>query len=243
MNLRRDVARAVDEAADPSTPLERLRVLAVHDSRVVRAAVAARRPLSRELAEQLREDDAWQVRFALIPAAEGDPERQLMLAASTDKWMRAILAEVPGLSIEAQRILAGDEFSETVGRIAKNTRDRALYDELMLDPRPRVRGFCAWNDALCTADDARRLARDRSSVARASAVHRPELDESDLIELARDRSASVQWQVIATRPSSRAALEIIAREGDDVNALHARRALESLDAVARHHDLPDGAGA
>lgn len=227
MNSNREHSARVAEAAAGQTSEDRLAELKSDPSDVVREAIARREDLPLSFVEQLKDDPAWQVRFALVKGSRADRLRQLIVATSRDSKTRALLAEVRSLEAEVGLVLANDPASEVPERLAKVTRDRELFDILLRDRRPRVRAMCAWNEKLITEDDIEVLLEDPSWIARAALVHRSELTGDQLAVLARDRSAQVQWQVVVRREATpRSILEIVAAEGDPSNSAQARQRID-----------------
>jgi hypothetical protein len=126
-----------------------------------------------------------------------------------------------------QEALARDESWQARGWIATSTQYRDLFDALLADPHPRVRGWGATNPR-ATLNDLEKMITDPSAVTRAIAVESGVRYPNDvqLIRLARDRSVNVQWAVIVRVGTPREAVEIVADEGDDMNRQQASFVLE-----------------
>ncbi|MBU4214079.1 MAG: hypothetical protein KJ792_05435 [Actinobacteria bacterium] len=220
------------------TSLSRLAELAGHSSARVRDAVALNPSTDDATLLRLAYDDRAEVRIGAAvtggsrPALEGD------LAASPDKWVRAILAHAyaaaPHLQLlrPTQERLTEDSFYEVRERIAETTAHRDLFERLLADPDPRVRGRCGSNPrALRT--DMDRLLGDRHLEARRVAVTFGALfpDEEQTLRAAQDRSAEVRWAVLFRAGAPRSVAIALADDPDESVRDHARSAVRDRGGV------------
>lgn len=243
------------DASKPSTPPERLRELGRHRLIAVRMAVAANPSAPGDLVIQLSADASPKLREQVACNPSIDDKTMLVLAEdreppvrraaainargrdrvletlsrSDDAVVRQIVAwhnSVVPLHHDLQTRLATDHDGEVRGHIAGSTQYRALFEQLMDDSNPRVRGACAANPRAMRSD-IERLITDRSATVRSMAVALGVVypDDEQLIRLARDRSVSTQWAVIMRVDAPREALEIVAEEGDDMNRSQASASL------------------
>ena len=128
-----------------------------------------------------------------------------------------------------QRRLAEDASADVRGIIAKATPYGAIFDDLLNDPDPVVRGWCAGNPRIFL-EQMEQLVSDRARATRAMAAShglRYPTDEQ-LIRLARDKSAGVRWSVIFRVDTPREALQILVDDTDEMNRLHADLALNGI---------------
>lgn len=204
------------------TPAHRLRELAAHPSKRVRAAVAESPRIEDSLVIDLAADVDEMVRVTAASNAAARPLVERDLAASPDKWVRAVLAHTYAYKIEqlqrqTQEVLVCDEFPETRMRIAETTSHRDLFDVLLEDDRPEVRGACAGNPRAHRTDVDRLLA-DPSWKTRAAAVtsglNYP--DREQLIRVATDRSAEVRWQVLFRAGAPLEVAGLLATDDDEM---------------------------
>lgn len=225
------VATLVDEAAS-ARESARLRELAPHESKEVRVAVAANPLADNETIQLLLGDGDESVRLAAAGNLADRPKLQLAVVDSEDKWMRAVLAHTflrqdhLSLPYEVQAALAHDAFDETRQRIAETTDFADLFEMLLEDATPGVRGWCAANPRISRAQMGA-LVSDRAWKVRALAatlgLKFP--DDEQLLRLARDRSAEVRWAVLSRVDRPREAIEILADDSDERNRRHAQLAL------------------
>lgn len=226
---RRPVAEAIAEAEHPATSPERLAELAAHTSEKVRNAAAAAPRASDETVRVLAHDDSDWVRGAAASNAAGRPSVEADLAGSPDKWVRAILAHTYALEPHkqllraTQEVLAADSFRDVRQRIAETTAYRELYERLLGDPDPRVRGACASNPR-ASAEDMERLLTDRHRDTRAMALDGgARLTHEQLMRAARDSSADVRF-VTLYRPGSPDAVAYALSDDADDTVREAARA-------------------
>jgi len=64
-------------------------------------------------------------------------------------------------------------------------------------------------------------------------------DDEQILRLAEDRSAGVRWAVVCRVDRPRAALELIAKDKDEVNADHARSELADERSINSAHVTTD----
>jgi len=173
-------------------------------------------------------------KLSYFEALRGRPSLEAPLSTWPDDAVRADLAFTYGwakdgrLARDTQVVLANDLSSRVRENMARTTTYRDLLDALLRDGDPDVRAYCADNPRI-DRDQMEVLLRDRLARVRATAVangHRYP-DESQLLRAASDRSALVRWSVIFNTRSPREAIEIIARDADEMNQRHARIRLES----------------
>lgn len=153
-------------------------------------------------------------------ARGGDTQMRIALA-STFAWV-----DDRSLPEATQRILAADESREAREWVAQTTNLLSVFEVLMRDEDPRVRGRCAANPRI-TREQIERLISDSAWQTRSLAVQLglryP--DDEQLIRLATDRSSSVRWFVIFRVDAPREAVELVARDADELNRHHAERLL------------------
>ena len=217
--------------AEGTTDSERLDVLGRHKSKLVRMAVAEN-PATSDGTMRVLLQDATSVRLWAAGNLADRPALHSLALSSEDRWVRAILAHTFArrddrtLPYGVQRALASDEFFETRGRIAETTNYADLFESLLRDENPRVRGRCAANPRI-TLDQMERIVTDRSKDVRGSAaalgLQYP--DDDQLVRLAQDRSAGVRWAVLFRPDRPRRAVELIAQDSDEINRQHAEHAL------------------
>ncbi len=206
--------------------------LAKHRFATVRRAVASNLRTPDQVVVVLAADAHEMVRLDAAASALYRPGIHDGLSRSSDKWVRAVLADVyattPGraLAYEVQRRLAQDEFNEVRIRIATHTAYLDLFEVLLGDDDPKVRGSCASNPR-ATRDHIETCIGDRSWQVRAAAAANGVLypDADQLIRLAQDRSAQVRWSVLFRVDTPTAAIAIIASDSDEMNRRHAMQAL------------------
>jgi hypothetical protein len=206
---------------------ERLRELAGHRFVTVRQAVAENDAAPDDVVIGLVEDANPVVRSAAATTGTARPGTHAALAASSDRWVRAILAHTAAAgarppAYEIQRGLVEDSVAEVRERVAETTSFQDLFDRLLRDPSPRVRGICAANPRV-TRDVVDRLLSDPSAVVRrlavAGGIRYP--DDGQLLRMASDRSVEVRWQV-AIRPGAwRRALDVLSYDSDEIVRGHA----------------------
>lgn len=175
MRRRRPVADAIAEAEYLGTSAERFAELAGHASARVRQAVADAAAATDETVRLLIRDGNDLVRITAANNVGGRPSIEADAAASEDEWVRANLAHTYAqepykqLLRQTQEVLVGDSFREVRMRMAETTGYRDLYERLMADPEPRVRGACAWNPRV-TPEDMEIVLQDRHRETRAMAL-------------------------------------------------------------------------
>jgi hypothetical protein len=219
------------DAQEPGTPVGRLVELSTRRSVRIRSAAAANPSIPDDLVLTLARDTNAAVRMAAADNSRGRPFVVRVLASSPYPAVRSAIAALnasgPGsVDRELQEQLADDTDPECRRSIARATNYLAVFEQLLRDPDPKVRGECAANPR-ATREHIETLVTDRSKVTRRMAVWSGVLypDDEQLVRLARDRSADVRWGVISRVGAPREALEIIAAEPDETNSSHARRAL------------------
>lgn len=123
--------------------------------------------------------------------------------------------------------LAADTSTDPRVWIAQTTPYLDLFEALLRDGDPTVRGSCAANPRI-TREQMQVLVEDRIAKTRRLAVafglRYPDADQ--LIRLASDRSAEVRWAVLFRVDAPRRAVEIIADDTDEMNRRHAQGFLE-----------------
>ncbi|MEP6479113.1 MAG: hypothetical protein ABJB03_09230 [Rhodoglobus sp.] len=219
----------IEVAKNPSTPPATLQRLSVDRSARIRLAVAHNPSLDDELVLALAEDPTPIVPLAAAWNARGRPAVIPVLARSLDASIRRIVASLnrsSQLEHDTQQLLAADENREVREQIAETTQYRDIFESLMSDPNPRVRGHCGGNPR-ATRDDIEQLLADRSGTTRTLTVvlgvKYP--DDDQLVRVARDRTVNAQWAVVMRVGSPRVAVEIVALEGDDTNRQQAEAVL------------------
>jgi len=203
LRRRRPVAEAIQEAEHPATTVQRLGELAEHASARVRDAVATAAGASDDLVRRLAADADRNVRLGAATNAAGRPGIEADLAASDDEAVRSILAHTYAsepykqLLRATQEVLSSDPSREVRARIGETTGYRDIYDRLLADHEPRVRGACADNPRT-TAEDMERLLSDRHRDTRAMALDSDSghLTQEQLLRAARDPSADVRWATL-----------------------------------------------
>jgi hypothetical protein len=169
------------------------------------------------------------VRYAVADNPASDDETIALLLNDPNESVRytaaSNLAERPALPRDVQRALMTDTFAETRSRIAETTNQLDIFETLLQDSDERVRAACAANPRI-TREQMERLVTDRRWEVRASAAARGMRypDEEQLLRLAQDRSVGVRWTVVYRPDRPRAALELIARDDDEMNA-HAAKCM------------------
>ena len=213
---------------------ERLRELATHKSVLVRCAVSNNPNTADETIEQLLADSNGSVRMRTASALADRPALYAHAVDSPHRWVRASLATVfsrhddRSLPYPIQRALADDEFYETRKAVARTTNFADIFDRLLADADPRVRGWCAANPRIAL-NQMEQLVADKSSTVRrlTAALGLRYPSDEQLVRLARDRSKEVRWAVLFRPDRPREAVEIIAMDSDDINRRHAESALVS----------------
>lgn len=216
-------------AANSSTPSVVLAEMSSDTSPRIREQVALNTSLDDATVLALAADLKREVRRAAAINARGRDQVVEALSRSTDPEVREYIAwhnSVSPLDHDVQARLATDSEWQVRQQIAETTNYRALFDRLLEDPNPRVRGSCAGNPR-ATRSDIERLIADRSAVVRSMTVALGVVypDDEQLLRLARDKSANTQWAVIMRVDTPREALEIVANEGDEMNRTQARASL------------------
>jgi hypothetical protein len=224
------VALAALEAADATTPDDRIWMLARDRSATVRRAVAVSHSAPDDVILELANDPDESVRGSAVIGLHGRPRLHEQLSASPDRWVRAILAHTyashPGsLSYAVQDTLSRDSFFETRVRIAELTEYADIFDRLSQDDDARVRGSCATNGRIQWRQ-TETFVRDRSWITRSAVAAQGYPDDEQLTRLASDRSVEVRWSVIARYGSPRSALELLTNDPDPMNRQHALLALD-----------------
>ncbi len=207
--------------------------MAEHPSKRVRDSVAQNTSANDETVLLLARDDAPGVRLGAATNVMGRPGIESELAQSPDRWVRAILAHTHAgstggsLRRATQDRLAVDDFYEVRARVAETTNLRDLYDRLLGDEDPRVRGACAAN-LRTTWADAETLLSDRSWTTRALFVHRgvhfP--DAEQLLQAARDRSAGVRYNALFRAGAPKEVAQLLADDPDEDVRARARAVLD-----------------
>lgn len=221
----------VREAEDPTTAPERIAALAADPSALVRAAAAAHRTVDDATLLRLAADTSSLVRVTAAAGAAGRPGVEGGLAASADTGVREVLAHTYAddarcaLLRTTQEVLARDDVAEVRARVAETTGYRDLYDRLLADTDPRVRGRCAANPR-ATRDDVERLLTDPRAVTRRIALAvAADISDHALLRAAHDRSADVRWCALTRAGAPRAIAEALADDPDETVRGHARAAL------------------
>jgi hypothetical protein len=133
-----------------------------------------------------------------------------------------------------------DASTEIRSRMAETTNHLDVFETLMSDDDRRVRAACAANPRI-TLEQMERLVTDRNWEVRASAVgsgmRYP--DDEQILRLAEDRSAGVRWAVVFRVDRPRAALELIAKDRDEMNARLAKSELEDERSINSAHVTTD----
>lgn len=225
------VAALAERAVTTLDPL-RLRELATNTSQSVRMAVAENAHTDDQTVELLMHDADAVVRIASAGNLADRPRLQRIAVESPDKRVRARLAATfayqddRSLPYEVQAALASDDFVETRTWIAATTNYLDLFDLLLRDDDPRVRGACAMNPRTSRAQ-METLVTDRFARVRACATATGLTfpDAEQLLRLAQDRSAGVRWAVLFRVDRPRAAMQMIAEDSDEMNRRHAEMAL------------------
>jgi hypothetical protein len=210
----------------------RLGDLASHRSPSVRIAVAENRSAPDEAIEGLLKDPNEVVRLSAAGNLADRPRLQKVALNSPDKSVRSILAytfarrDDRSLPYDVQAALSRDEFSETRQNLAGTTNYIDLFEALLQDADPKVRGICARNPRI-TRSQMETLVTDpiKRVRANAAALGLQFPDDEQLLRLARDRSADVRWAVLLRADRPREAIEIIAQDADEINRRHAQSAL------------------
>jgi len=205
--------------------------LSTHRSVSVRYAVADNPASDDETIALLLNDLNESVRYTAASNLAERPALQQLVARSSEEWLRAALASTfldqddRSLPRDVQRALMADTFVETRSRIAETTNQLDIFETLLQDSDERVRAACAANPRI-TREQMERLVTDRRWEVRASAAARGMRypDEEQLLRLAQDRSVGVRWTVVYRPDRPRAALELIARDDDEMNA-HAAKCM------------------
>lgn len=226
------MASAVAEAQDASTTPSRLDELAGHPSARVRDAVAMNLSTGDATLLVLAQDEKATVRGAAAIRGGSRPALEADLAASSDKWVRAILAHtyavVPRRQLQrtTQEVLTVDAFREVRQRVAETTAHRDLYDRLLEDPNPGVRGSCGLNPRTTRAD-MDRLLDDRQAATRGKAVEGGVAfpDEEQLLRAVRDRSMEVRWAALFRPGAPRSVALALVDDPEEVVSQHARIAV------------------
>lgn len=212
----------------------------------VRYAVASNAATDDETVSNLLDDPAASVRRAAASNLAERPALQMAVARSTDKRLRLALAgtflddDERWLARDVQCALMEDTSIETRSRMAETTNHLEMFETLLRDDDRRVRAACAANPRI-TREQMERLVTDRHWEVRASAVgsgmRYP--DDEQILRLAEDRSAAVRWAVVFRVDRPRAALELIAKDRDEMNARHARDELADERSVNSAHVVMD----
>lgn len=223
--------RVESEAKDPETDSVRLWELAAHKSVRVRDAVASNRAAEDRTLRKLLDDEVPEVRLGAAIAAGHRRDLHCALAHHDDRSVRALFVSVLRtdphcISYADQQLLADDSFRDVRSTVAGHTPYADIFDRLLHDNDARVRGWCASNPRI-SLDQMERLVTDRAwktrSLTAVTGLRYP--TDEQLIRLAQDRSAEVRWGVLCRVDAPRKALEIIARDSDDMNRQHAERVL------------------
>lgn len=212
----------MEEAEHPATTPQRLSELAEHSSARVRHAVAMAAGASDDVVRGLAADADRDVRLGAATNAAGRPAIEEDLAASEDEAVRSVLAHTYALEPykqllrATQEVLAADSSREVRARIAETTGYRDLYDRLLTDPQPRVRGACADNPR-ATSEDKERLLTDRHRDTRAMVLDSDgvRLTHEQLLRAARDPSADVRWATLFRPGAPTAVAEALAGDVDE----------------------------
>lgn len=174
------------------------------------------------------------VRLAAASNLADRPALHPIAAASQDASVRGLLAATYALDDDSRSLdrgiqvaLAEDPSTEPRAWIAQTTAYLDLFEMLLRDDDPTVRGSCAANPRI-TREQMQLLVEDRIAKTRRLAVafglRYP--DDDQLIRLASDRSAEVRWAVLFRVDAPRRAVEIIADDTDEMNRRHAQGFLD-----------------
>ncbi|PPF55999.1 hypothetical protein C5C13_11685 [Clavibacter michiganensis] len=213
-----------------------LRSLSTHRSMSVRYAVADNPATDDETIARLIDDPNESVRYTAASNLAERPALQQLVARSSDEWLRAALASTfldqddRSLPRDVQRALMADTFAETRSRIAETTNYLDIFETLLHDSDDRVSAACAANPRI-EREQMERLITDPKWEVRASAAARGMRypDDEQLLRLAQDRSVGVRWTVVYRPDRPRAALELIAKDDDEMNAHAAKSVLGDDD--------------
>jgi hypothetical protein len=222
LRRRRPVAEAIQEAEHPATTDQRLGELAEHASARVRDAVVSAAGASDDLVRRLAADADRNVRLGAATNAAGRPGIEADLAASDDDAVRSVLAHTYArepykqLLRATQEVLSSDSSREVRARIGETTGYRDLYDRLLADHEPRVRGACADNPR-ATPEDMERLLSDPHRDTRAMALDSDSghLTQEQLLRAARDPSADVRWATLFRAGAPDSVAKALADDDDE----------------------------
>jgi hypothetical protein len=220
------------EEASTTTSARRMIDLVSHPSKQVRGALAHNPAASDQIILMLAEDSADTVRLSAASAATRRPALHSTLASSDDKWVRGILAysaaadDANQLPHKVQLTFARDEFVEVRQRVAHTTMYLDVFEILLADSAPMVRGYCASNPRI-TQSQMDRLVADRSWIVRASSLSgiRSPRDEQ-IIALATDKSTKVRWCALMRVDTPSQVVDIMLEDPDEMLRNHARLARE-----------------
>lgn len=217
--------------AESTSDSSRLADLATHKSVQVRIAVAGN-PRTSDATLKLLISDHSVGNWAAAHLADR-PDLQPFAASSPDRHIRATVAatyqddDQRALPRRVQAQLARDESRDVRRVIAFTTQYRSIFESLLTDPDATVRGCCAGNPRISEQQIDillhDRIARTRS-IAVAMGLRYP--TDIQLVELARDRSVEVHWQIICRVDAPLDALRIIASLPDEMNRQHAQLILD-----------------
>jgi len=167
----------------------------------------------------------------------GRPGLEGQLVVWPDANIRADLAFTYGwaqgsLARRTQELLTIDSSEKVRKNMARTTSFRDLFELLLADSHPAVRGSCAENPRI-DRDQMERLITDPSRRVRVRAVSSGMRypDEEQLLRLASDKSSAVRWEVLFNFRSPRDAIKLITKDQDDNNRRHAEKRLERDDAL------------
>ena len=215
--VRRAVASRVD------APAQALRTLTRDPDRQVREAVA-RNPSTSvgNLLRLVKDADRW-VRWAVAGNPACDESVRRVMAETSDKELRGLLAESRELEPELAARLIEDVSPEVRERLATHTHDPEVITALLADRTARVRKGLARNPRT-TAAQRSALAQDPVVDVRVALVRAVELAEDDLRRLVDDRSVQVRQALAASELTPPHIRQLLARDPDDLVAGAARGA-------------------
>jgi hypothetical protein len=169
-------------------------------------------------------EDPRNKNFSWTEALRGRQEIETTVSLCPDDDVRADLAFTYGGAVEGklarstQELLARDPSRRVRVNLARTATYEDLFEALLADPEGDVRRHCAMNPR-ASRDHIGHLITDRAARVRSGAiwfgVRYP--DEEQLIQLANDKSAEVRWAVILCLRTPRSAIELIARDTDEMN--------------------------
>jgi len=212
----------VAEARTTASP-ERIAELALHRSIEVRFSISRNPAVGDDVILSLIDDNSANVRISAADAAKHRGQLHELLSRSPFPEVRATLAgaaSLPlatGLSHDLQLLLARDEAVEVRHTLARLTAYRDVFDLLLADGVPRVRGYCAHNPRI-SKKQMSTLVADGSWVVRACSLAGFQFPTDDqVIALAKDRSAQVRWAALMRFPKPHEVIDLLLHDSDEMN--------------------------